>query len=71
VMAEMASPNTFDPTTGSPDKVYFYSDYKQSGSGSSCVSPGNPLTDIDSIFGAIAGDLLTVRLVPETVWPSS
>jgi Flp pilus assembly protein TadG len=71
VMSQMASPNTYDPTTGSPDKVYFYSDYKQSGSSSSCVSPGFPLADISTIFGAIAGDLLTVRLVPETVWPSS
>jgi Flp pilus assembly protein TadG len=71
VMSEMASPNTFDPITGLPDKVYFYSDYTQSGSSSSCVSPGSPLTGISSIFGAIAGDLLTVRLVPETVWPSS
>ena len=71
VMSQMASPNTYDPTTGLPDKVYFYSDYTQSGSSSSCVSPGSPLTGISSIFSAIAGDLLTVRLVPETVWPSS
>jgi Flp pilus assembly protein TadG len=71
VMSEMASPNTFDPTNGLPDKVYFYSDYKQSGSGSSCVSLGSPLAGLNAIFGAIAGDLLTVRLVPETVWPSS
>jgi hypothetical protein len=71
VMSEMASPNTFMPGTSKPNKVFFFSDYNQSGSPSSCVSPGSPLTNISSIFGAIAGDLLTVRLVPESVWPSS
>jgi hypothetical protein len=70
-MSEMASPNTYLPGTSTLDKVFFFSDYTQSGSGSSCVSPGAPITNISSIFGIIAGDLLTVRLVPETVWPSS
>jgi hypothetical protein len=70
VMSEMASPNTTNPD-GTVQNVYFYSDYKQSGSGSTCVSPGAPLVNLSSIFGAIAGDLLTVRLVPESVWPSS
>ncbi len=64
VMSEIASTNT--ATT-----VYFYSDYKQSGSSSTCISPGSPLTDISSIFGQIGGNFLTVKLIPESVWPSS
>jgi Flp pilus assembly protein TadG len=71
VMSEMASPNTTDPATGAPEKVFFFSDYNESGSGSSCVSPGSSVTNINSIFQQIAGGLLTVRLVPETVWPAS
>jgi hypothetical protein len=70
VMSEMASPNTSN-TNGTVQTVYFYSDYKQSGSGSTCVSLAAPVANLDSIFGAIAGNLLTVRLVPESVWPSS
>ena len=64
VMSEMASTNT-------GNTVYFYSDYKQSGSSSSCVSPGSPLTDISKIFGQIGSNFLTVKLIPESAWPSS
>jgi hypothetical protein len=53
VMAQMAT-----------DANHFFSDYNQSGSGSSCVA-GTPATDLNSIFGAILSDLLTVRLIPD------
>lgn len=59
VMSEMASPNT-------AKTVYFYSDYNQSGSSSTCLSPGAAVANIAGIFGAISNDLLTVRLIPET-----
>jgi Flp pilus assembly protein TadG len=42
----------------------FYSDYNQSGSGSSCQSTGNSQTNLNDIFTAISADFLTVRLVP-------
>jgi Putative Flp pilus-assembly TadE/G-like len=64
VMSQMASPNTTKTT-------YFYSDYNQSGSSSTCMSPGSPITNINSIFQQISTNLLTVRLLPQSVWPSS
>jgi hypothetical protein len=64
VMSEMASTNT-------GNTVYFYSDYKQSGSSSTCVSPGSPLTDISKIFGQIGSNFLNVKLISEGAWPSS
>jgi hypothetical protein len=64
VMSEMASTNTTKTT-------YFYSDYNQSGSSSTCVSPGAAVADISGIFQAIATNMLTVRLLPQSVWPSS
>lgn len=64
VMSEMASTNT-------GNTVYFYSDYNQSGSSSTCKSTGSSVTDINGIFSAISSNLLTVRLLPESVWPSS
>jgi len=62
VMSEMASPNT-------GGTVYFYSDYNQSGSSSSCVSPGSSITDLKTIFQDIGSGNLQVRLLPESVWP--
>jgi hypothetical protein len=62
-MAQMASPNT-------TKTVYFYSDYQQSGSSSTCVSPGSSVTSISGIFQQISTNMLTVRLLPESVWPS-
>lgn len=45
---------------------YFYSDYKQSGSGSTCYS-SQPITSLHDIFAAIAADLSTARLIPDNV----
>jgi Flp pilus assembly protein TadG len=42
---------------------YFYSDYHQSGSGSTCVA-GQPVTSLSGIFTAISADLTTARLIP-------
>jgi hypothetical protein len=42
---------------------YFYSDYHQSGSGSTCVA-GQPVTSLSDIFTAISADLSTARLIP-------
>jgi Flp pilus assembly protein TadG len=53
VMSEIASGST-----------YFYSDYNQSGSSSTCESPGTSVTSLNDIFTAIINDLLVVRLIP-------
>jgi hypothetical protein len=70
VMSQMASPNVYN-SSGTLTRSFFYSDYKQSGSSSTCVSTGTSVADINGIFGAISNDLLTVRLLPESVWPAS
>jgi len=57
VMSQMASPAT--ATTN-----YFYSDYNQSGSSSTCKSTGTSVTQISDIFAAIAHDFLLARLIP-------
>lgn len=43
---------------------YFYSDYTQSGSGSSCVSASQPTSNLNQIFTDIAGDFTVPRLIP-------
>jgi hypothetical protein len=53
VMSEMAS-----------GPSYFYSDYNQSGSSSTCESTGTSVTAINDIFTAVLNDLLIVRLIP-------
>jgi hypothetical protein len=42
---------------------YFYSDYNQSGSSSTCVA-SNPETSLNNIFTAIGRNFLNARLVP-------
>jgi Flp pilus assembly protein TadG len=42
---------------------YFYSDYQQSGSNSTCYS-SQPVTSLSDIFQAIANDLTEARLIP-------
>ena len=42
---------------------YFYSDYKQSGSNSTCTT-GQPVTSLNAIFTAIANQLTEARLIP-------
>jgi hypothetical protein len=56
VMSEMAS-----------GPSYFYSDYNQSGSSSTCTSTGTSVTSLNDIFTAIGNDLLTVRLIPNSM----
>jgi Flp pilus assembly protein TadG len=46
--------------------AYFYSDYQQSGSSSSCESAGNPVADMDGIFTQIVDDFLQARLIPDS-----
>jgi Flp pilus assembly protein TadG len=55
VMSEMAS-----------GPQYFYSDYGQSGSGSTCVSTGNSVSNMNEIFSAISADFLLARLIPDS-----
>jgi hypothetical protein len=43
---------------------YFYSDYNQSGSSSTCTSTGTSVTALNDIFTAVLNDLLLVRLIP-------
>jgi hypothetical protein len=45
---------------------YFYSDYNQSGSSSTCTSTGTSVTALNDIFTAVLNDLLTVRLIPNS-----
>ena len=54
--------NTMASLASAPQ--YFFSDYNQSGSGSTCVA-SQPVTSISGIFRAIAGDLSTPRLIPD------
>jgi len=42
----------------------FFSDYTQSGSGSSCVSSSQPTSNLNQIFTDIANDLTVARLIP-------
>ena len=44
---------------------FFYSDWKQSGSGSTCIS-SQPVTALADIFKAIANDLTEARLIPNS-----
>jgi Flp pilus assembly protein TadG len=44
---------------------YFYSDYKQSGSGSTCYSSAQSVTSLSGIFTSIAGDMTVARLIPD------
>jgi Flp pilus assembly protein TadG len=53
--------NTMAALASAPQ--YFYSDYNQSGSGSTCVA-SQPVTSLSQIFFAIAQDLTTARLIP-------
>lgn len=43
---------------------YFFSDYKQSGSRSTCYSSAQPVTALSDIFTQIAGDMTVARLIP-------
>jgi hypothetical protein len=51
--------------------TYFYSDYNQSGSGSSCQSSTNTMTDLNSIFAGISSTFTTPRLIPNSAFPTS
>ncbi len=44
----------------------FYSDYNQSGSNSTCYATVQSATKLNDIFAAIAADLTTARLVPDS-----
>jgi hypothetical protein len=43
---------------------YFFSDYTQSGSGSTCQSAAQPTSNLNQIFTDIAGSLSVPRLIP-------
>jgi Flp pilus assembly protein TadG len=43
---------------------YFFSDYNQSGSNSTCYSQSQPVSSLSGIFTQIAGDLTVSRLIP-------
>ncbi len=43
---------------------YFYSDYNQSGSDKNCKA-SQPISSLNDIFSAIAGDLTVARLIPD------
>jgi hypothetical protein len=55
VMSEMAT-----------SASYFYSDYNQSGSSSTCTSTGTSVSDMNDIFTSIASDFLLARLIPDS-----
>jgi Flp pilus assembly protein TadG len=54
--------NTMAAMASAPQ--YFYSDYNQTGSGSTCVA-SQAVTSLSGIFKAIAADLSTPRLIPD------
>lgn len=54
--------NTMAAIASAPQ--YFYSDYNQSGSNSTCVA-SQPVTSLSGIFKAIVADLSTPRLIPD------
>lgn len=54
--------NTMAAIASAPQ--YFYSDYNQTGSGSTCVA-SQAVTSLSGIFKAIAADLSTPRLIPD------
>jgi len=45
---------------------YFFSDYNQSGSGSTCQSASQPTTNLSQIFTQIAADMTVARLIPDS-----
>jgi hypothetical protein len=70
VMSEMASPNVYN-SSGTLTKAYFYSDYQQSGSPSTCVSTGTTVTNMNDIFQQIGTGFLVVRLIPDQTFSGS
>ncbi len=44
---------------------YFYSDYNQSGSNSTCYSSAQSVSSLSGIFTSIAADLTVARLIPD------
>jgi hypothetical protein len=62
VMGQMATPSYTDAQGNVHN--FFYSDYNQSGSGSSCTATGTSVTSIADIFTAITADFLQARLIP-------
>jgi Flp pilus assembly protein TadG len=42
----------------------FFSDYTQSGTGSTCISASQPTSNLSQIFTDIAGDLTVAKLIP-------
>jgi hypothetical protein len=44
--------------------AYFYSDYNQSGSGSTCQDASHTVSTLADIFLAISADFTTPRLIP-------
>lgn len=59
VMSQMASPS-------SAKTSYFYSDYNQSGSSSTCKSTGTSVTNMNDIFSQIADGFMLARLIPDS-----
>jgi hypothetical protein len=49
------------------DPTKFFSDISaQNGQGSGCTSAARSITDLNSIFAAIAGDFTSARLIPNS-----
>jgi hypothetical protein len=47
---------------------YFYSDYNQSGSGSTCQDSSHTVSAMQDIFTAIAATFTTPRMLPNSVF---
>ena len=51
------------------DSTKFFSDTSaESGAGASCTSAARPITDLNQIFAAIAGDFTSARLIPNSIF---
>ena len=55
---------TMEALAGGATSTYFYSDYNQSGSPSTCQSASQPITNLHDIFLSIGESLTGSRLVP-------
>ena len=58
---------TMEAIAGGAASTYFYSDYNQSGTKSTCQSASQPVTNLNDIFLSIGESLTGARLLPPTV----
>jgi Flp pilus assembly protein TadG len=58
---------TMEGIAGGSSSAYFYSDFNQSGTPSTCQSASQPITNLHDIFLSIGNSLKTARLLPSNI----